>query len=280
MDVRLAFIGDELSDDFAEQLAGARRSGLLEVRTIGRQSLAALGDEAFSKALDQLAAEPTTEIVVVDTPIGSYDCDVTVDLSYDVAQLELFCVRALALGCRKLRVMSYPNTEPPLGDAEWRSRVIERLRSLVIVAQAHGVTLLAENCAGWAGLGSKNTLDLLDAVASPSLKLLFDTGNCLDYGYSGTEFLADVVHAVEHVHLKDASWVDGQIRYVPAGTGDCDVARMIEILISGGYSGVYSLEPHLSLTPHKSSERRADRALTMELAHEAAVGLLKAATDA
>ena len=46
------------------------------------------------------------------------------------------------------------------------------------------MTLLHENCDGWGGLGPKQTLELLQAVGSPAVKLVLAASSALACSYS------------------------------------------------------------------------------------------------
>jgi sugar phosphate isomerase/epimerase len=118
--------------------------------------------------------------------------------------------------------------------------------------------------------GSK-MLDLLDSVGSPALKLLFDTGNGVAYGYNGYELLGEIVRHVAHVHVKDAV---GD-RYTVPGQGAARVADCVELLRAGGYAGAWSLEPHLAIRPHEPGELADDAAPVFVSAGRAMAELLR-----
>jgi len=111
--------------------------------------------------------------------------------------------------------------------------------------------LLHENCHGWASQGYRQSIDMMTTVDSPALRLLFDTGNGLAYGYDGLAFLREVVELVEHVHVKDGRRDDdgGAVFGMP-GEGTADLAGCVTTLEQHGYTGWYSIEPHVALIPH------------------------------
>jgi sugar phosphate isomerase/epimerase len=122
----------------------------------------------------------------------------------------------------------------PEGDrgARWPD-MLETLRHVAGAAQTAGVRLVMEN---HNHNGFVRTSDdaqmILDAVASPSLGLLLDTGNFLD-GLPGIERTA---RRAWHVHAKFT-------RVMPDG-GDAkvDYPAVIRLLRNTGYDGWVSLE--------------------------------------
>ncbi len=144
--------------------------------------------------------------------------------------------------------MSYPNAG--LDEPEWGRRAIERISALAAKAAEAGLTLLHENCAGWAGRDPGRMRRLVEA-AGPGLRLLFDVGNGVAYGYQAFDVLSEVIDLVEHVHIKDARGDGGSAEYVMPGDGDCRVADCLALLLDHGYRGGWSIEPHLQVRPHE-----------------------------
>ena len=55
--------------------------------------------------------------------------------------------------------------------------VIGNIKKITELAEDNGVVCLHENCLSWGGQSHLHSLRLLDAVDSPALRLVFDTGN-------------------------------------------------------------------------------------------------------
>lgn len=252
----LAGIGDEAAPDLPGQLAAVAAAGLdaIELRTVDGTALSDLDDQAFAEVVRALEWSGT-RVVCVDSRIGGWARPVTGPFDLDLDELSVLARRCDALACRYIRVMSYPNDR--LSDQDWRRRVTERTRVLADRAEQAGVVLLHENCAGWAGDSARRALDLLAAVNSPALGVLFDTGNGVPYGYSAFAMLTALVDHVAHVHVKDA--VHGP-RYTLPGDGDARVADCLRLLLDNGYRGAISLEPHLGVVPHQGMTHAPDAA--------------------
>jgi sugar phosphate isomerase/epimerase len=94
-------------------------------------------------------------------------------------------------------------------------------------------------------------LYLLDAVGSPALRLLFDTGNGVAHGYDSYELLERIVDNVEHVHVKDGERRGDAVAYLPPGEGTARVGDCLRLLLARGYRGCWSIEPHIAFRPEE-----------------------------
>jgi sugar phosphate isomerase/epimerase len=247
--VVLGGIGDEAAPGLAGQIAALTRLGwpAIELRTVDGEALADLDERAFDRVRTAVA-DAGLQVSCVDSRIANWGRPISGELGPDLDELAALAPRCRALGTRYVRIMSYPNDGRPAAD--WAAEVVRRIRILTARAADEGLVLLHENCAGWAGESAERTLRLLDAVDSPALRLIFDIGNGLAYGYPAFEFLAQVAGAVAHVHVKDGRLHDGEPVWTPPGRGDCRVADCLRLLADRNWAGVWSIEPHLNVQPH------------------------------
>ncbi|MGH3693831.1 MAG: sugar phosphate isomerase/epimerase family protein [Pseudonocardiaceae bacterium] len=245
-----AGVGDEAGDDLRTQLDALAGLGWsrIELRTVEGTALADLDEAAFTRLADTLAAQGVT-VAGVASRIGNWSRPVTGAFDEDLDELAVLTPRCAALGTRYIRVMSYLNAG--LDEHEWGRRAVYRIRELADRAERAGLVLLHENCTGWAAASAERMLTLLEAVDSPALRLLFDTGNGIAYGYEAYGLLAEILPHVAHVHVKDAEGDAAAPVYTLPGAGRCRVAECLRLLLRSGYTGVWSLEPHLSLRPHE-----------------------------
>jgi len=255
----LAGIGDEAAPDLPGQLAAVAAAGLdaIELRTVDGVALSDLDERAVADVLAALEWSGT-RVVCVDSRIGNWARPVTGPFAADLGELSVLARRCAALGCRYVRVMSYPNAG--LSEPDWRAAVIERLRVLADRAERAGIVLLHENCAGWAAGSAERTLDLIAAVGSPALGVLFDTGNGVAHGYPAHAMLPALLDHVAHVHVKDAVAGPSTTSYTLPGDGDARVADCLRLLLDNGYRGAFSLEPHLGVLPHQGMVHTRDAA--------------------
>ncbi|MGV9889143.1 TIM barrel protein [Streptomyces sp. NPDC003395] len=255
-----AGIGDEAAPDTDGQLAALRRLGwnTIELRSVDGVALADLSPAAFA-ALARRLGDAGVTVVAVASRIGNWSRPVTGDFGMDLAELDVLAERCATLGCRLVRIMSYPNDGLP--QEEWADRVIARTAVLADRAARAGLVLAHENCAGWAGDRADRALRLLHAVDSPALRLLFDIGNGVPYGYHAPDLLRPLAPYVVHVHVKDAVRTpDGGAAYTLPGAGEAGVAECLRILAAHGYTGALSLEPHLAVRPHEGLTRAGEDA--------------------
>ncbi|MFC6066625.1 sugar phosphate isomerase/epimerase family protein [Streptomyces ochraceiscleroticus] len=248
--IRYAGIGDEAAPDLAGQLEALRRLGwrTIELRTVDGTAIADLDDRAFARLSAGLDAAGI-DVVCVDSRIANWARPITGRFEDDLDELRILARRCAALGTRYVRVMSYPNAG--LSEAEWGRRAIRRMTTLVHEAERHGLVLLHENCSGWAGTRADRMLDLLQRIDSPALRLLFDIGNGVPYGYDAHALLDAVIGHVAHVHVKDArARAGGQVDYTLPGEGESGVRECLTALLQHGYTGAWSIEPHTHLRPH------------------------------
>ncbi|GGM80549.1 hypothetical protein GCM10012275_59000 [Longimycelium tulufanense] len=247
---RVCGIGDEAAPGSRDQIRIHQQAGLtgVELRTVEGRGIHDLTTEEVGSLADSLA-EARMVVPVVDTPLGSWAVSVGTDLDAEIDVLRRAARHASMLGCRRLRVMSYPNDGR--AEPEWRAESLRRMRVLASIAEDLDVLLLHENCHGWGSQSHDHTLAMLSYVDSKRLRLVFDMGNGIAYGYEPVSFLREVLAWVDHVHVKDARKDpgDGAVFVMP-GQGEADVAGCVRLLEQSGYRGWYSVEPHIALIPH------------------------------
>lgn len=248
--ITFAGVGDEAGESLGEQIEAHERLGwsTIELRNVDGVPLADLDDAAFERTVDQVG-RAGLRVVCVDSRIANWARPITGDFDLDLSELDTLGKRCAALGTRYVRVMSYPNNG--LDDVEWGARVRTRMRLLTERAEAAGLVLLHENCAGWAGTDADMARRLVEDVDSPALRLLFDIGNGIAYRYEAYDMLVPLLPWVEHVHVKDARRENGEAVYTLPGEGDCRVADCLRLLLDAGYAGTLTMEPHLRVRPHE-----------------------------
>lgn len=257
---------DEAAPDLAGQIQATRALGWtrIEARMIDGVNLHDLSDEAFDRVRAQ-CAEAGVRISCLGTAIANWGKAIDQDDAPSQQELTRALARARLLGCTRLRIMSYAILRGRGAEDQMAQERFRRLRTIVARCRDAGIQALHENCATYGGMGAAYTLRLLDAV--PGLELIFDTGNPVqDDDYTqplradGTlpkqrswEFYRQVRDRVRHVHIKDGRWdaATGRMHYTFPGDGDGDVRRILADLLSRGYAGELSIEPHLAAIHHQ-----------------------------
>jgi L-ribulose-5-phosphate 3-epimerase len=245
-----AGIGDEAAPDLPGQLAAIEQLGwrALELRTVDGVALADLDRPALGRLIGSVHRAGVS-VVCLDSRIGGWAGSIADPFDHDLVELRALTGLCAELDTRYVRIMSYPDAG--LSQQQWRREVLDRVRRLTDVAESAGITLVHENCAGWAASSAERALDLLAAADSPALRLLFDTGNGVAYGYRAVDLLAELVPSVAHVHVKDAVGGGADTAYTLPGDGQAEVTSCLRMLRDGGYQGALSIEPHLATRPHE-----------------------------
>ncbi|MBU6269368.1 MAG: TIM barrel protein [Sphingomonadales bacterium] len=128
-----------------------------------------------------------------------------------------------------------------MSDEAHFANAVAVLRKAADLAEAAGVTLLLEplNTRLFAAMYLVSTrlgLDIVEAVASPNLRLLYDVWHSATMGEDMAAVLAGRIHLVAHVQFADMD-----DRHEP-GTGAIDWGRAMRILTDMGYTGGIGLE--------------------------------------
>lgn len=128
-----------------------------------------------------------------------------------------------------------------LSEEDHFANAVAALRAAADLAEEAGVTLLLEplNTKLFSAMylvSTKLGLDLVEAVNSPNLRLLYDVWHSAVMGEDMAEVLAGRIHLVAHIQVADTP-----DRNEP-GTGDLDWSKVVQTLRDLGYSGAIGLE--------------------------------------
>ncbi|HLU48371.1 MAG TPA: sugar phosphate isomerase/epimerase family protein [Planctomycetota bacterium] len=245
-------IADEAATSIERQVEAHRALGWrhIELRLIDGTNVVDLDDSAFDRVADRVRSAGL-EVSCFAARLANWGRPIDTDFAVDRDELVRNIPRMQRLGTRFIRCMSYPNAKPPLPVAEWRKRVVDRMRELAKIAEDGGVVLVHENCDGWGGLGPRETMELLAEVDSPALKLVFDTGNPVAHRQDAWEYYPGVRDEIVYVHIKDyRRGDDGKEVACYAGEGEGRVRDIISDLLERGYDGGFSIEPHITSVVH------------------------------
>lgn len=168
---------------------------------------------------------------------------------------------AKMLECSRLRIFPFyaPVNRLILGTPKDIEAMCERLLPAVRLAQEAGITLLLENCYHSHLQKGLMTLELVRAIDSPHLKLLYNPANSyraskerIPFAYrdaTPVEELKVILPWVEHLHIKDYHYVEGlnqPYQHAPLGKGEVPYPEMLDILKEAGYQGSLSCEPEVT----------------------------------
>ncbi len=239
--LKLSGFGDEIAEDFEEQLREMRKMNLnhIALRNLWGVNVIDLSPAQKKRARD-LLRQYGMGISEIGSPLGK----VSINSSWkkEWARYESAIEKAHYFNCPRIRIFSFyfPKGEP---SEKYRDQVVKRLKEMADRAEAEGIMLLHENEANIYGETGIHCKDLAEAVDSPNFKLIFDPAN---YLHSGTKafsqwFQMQADHVV-HLHIKDITF---DKVFKPAGQGDSEIPELIAELVKRGFSGYATMEPHL-----------------------------------
>lgn len=240
--VTISGFGDEIDADLKTQMDVMEAEGIrhIEFRNVWGQSVETLNDDQMQTA-KKLLDERGFRISSIGSGLGKIG--VHDDFDAHLKRCARYIEVAKYFETDRLRIFSF---FIPKGDLprDYRDEVMRRMRAMVDMAEREGVILAHENERDIYGEKPPECRDLLDTIASPNFRAIFDFANFVQAGVrplaEGWELLKD---DIDYFHIKDARLSDGKVQ--PAGEGDGDVRAILTEKLSSGWEGVLSLEPHL-----------------------------------
>ena len=151
------------------------------------------------------------------------------------------------------------DSRPTLNESEWVT-LLSNLDRLVQSAAARGVVASIHP---HVGTMIESTDDVERVLNGSRIGLCLDTGHLLIGGTDPVELARNNAARISHVHLKDVrrdlaervqrkelTYTEAVRRglYTPLGTGDIDIATIVNSLEAAGYAGYYVLEQDTILT--------------------------------
>lgn len=248
-------ISDEAGKPIDVQIKAHQALGWnhLELRVVDDFNLATLAEKDYKIVYEKLK-QANMQVSCFSSGIANWAKKISGDFNEDLNELNSAIPRMHELGTKFVRIMSYPNDN--WSDADWSQEVFRRIKELSRIAEDNGLILVHENCSGWAGLGSENTLKLIEEVDSPALKLVYDTGNPPAEGQDPWDFYQKVKQHIVYVHIKDAKQtkLGEETEFTYPGEGDGYVKEIVTDLLKNGYDDGFSIEPHLAAIIHLAKD--------------------------
>ncbi|MEW6355444.1 MAG: sugar phosphate isomerase/epimerase [Planctomycetota bacterium] len=255
-------IADEAGKPIDVQIKAHQEIGLkhIEIRNVDSVNLTDVPDEKFDEIFEKVNAAGLT-VSCFASQLCNWARPVTNDFKVDVQELKRAIPRMHRFNCKFIRCMSYPNDKKePLPEKEWKKEVFRRMKKLTKIAEDGDVVLVHENCDGYGGKGPAQTLELLDAVGSDNLKLVFDTGNTVFHGQDSYDFYSKVQDHVVYIHIKDGKPQDGKTVTTYPGEGVGAVREICKAQLAKDPDAGFSIEPHLAAAVHLGKEANDEQA--------------------
>ncbi len=148
---------------------------------------------------------------------------------------------AQRLGCKTL-IATVGNEQPGLSAWQMHDSIVAGLRAVAADAERAGVTIVLEplntlvNHKGYYLWSSREGFDILRAVGSPNVKLLFDIYHQQIMEGNVIQNITENIGLVGHFHSAD---VPGRHEY---GSGELNYANICAAIDKAGYQGYIGLE--------------------------------------
>lgn len=268
---KLAIITDEVSHDFEHALDLISQWGLkyVELRTVDRTNLADLDDAGVAR-VKRLLDERGLQVVAFASPflkcyLHEPKTGPAGDAFFSAANTypeHLEILKRLGhlstiFGTKMTRCFSFWREDDPGAVFD---EVVDRLKESAKLAEGYGLILAMENENACNGGTPQEVKDLVAAVDSPALGVMWDGGNAqwadVPAYPEGYDLVKDRLF---HVHVKDiVVEPDGTRHGTTLGKGLVDFRSMFKAMIADGYEGGISLEPHYKAgEPGPEAEVRA-----------------------
>lgn len=255
---------DEAAPDIDGQIRATKELGwkYIEARSIDGVNLTMVDDRKFDEVVSKLE-EAGVQINCFGSGVANWAQKITDPPDPSYQEMKRAIPRMKRLGVKMIRIMSFAIPEEVL-DVDWSEEAIKRVKKIVKMAEDAGILCVHENCSGWGSLSWEHTLRLLEGVNSPSLKLVYDTGNPLFHldvrGHKPYkrqdpwEFYTHVKQHIVYVHIKDGYVKeDGKNVCTFPGEGNGKVREALTDIFANGYDGGISIEPHMAVVYHDPS---------------------------
>ena len=237
---KLSAFADEIGSDPGLQFSTLEKLGVGEIQLLGAwgKNVMELSTSELAE-LKSIAESHGLGFHGIGSPLGKLN--ISEDARASIDGVRTAAAAAHAVGAERVRVFSfyYDSGASPV---TIRSQVIDRLGSMLEVAEQSGVTLIHENEKDIYGDTGARCLDL--AVNLPALGHCFDFSNFVQCDEDTLECWNKLRNYVVYFDVKDAIAGSGVV--VPAGEGDGRLVEIFRDAISSGYDDRFNLEPHLS----------------------------------
>ena len=239
--VILTGFADEIAGDLTTQMAVIRRLSMnhIEMRGVDGGNLIFHTPEKVTEIKSRLD-ENGIRLSALGSPLGKIGITDAFEPHFEAFKKAVDI--AHRMDTKNIRMFSF--YLPGGADPEaYREAVFDRIGQFVDYADRNDAVLLHEHEKGIYGERAAECKKLLDAFGGKSFKAVFDFANFVQAKQDTMEAYELLKDHIAYVHVKDAVWESGAV--VPAGMGDGQVAEILKKMLSDGYRGFLSLEPHL-----------------------------------
>jgi len=245
--IKLSAFADEVTTNFDDQVGFLVSNKIrnIEMRSLNSKNILDLSLSELVEVKKKLS-DNGISVSAIASPIGKIKLDQPFEAHLDRFRRAIHL--ANFFNAPYIRVFSYYAPDGKDID-DFRDEVIRRMSIKARLLEGSGITMVHENEADIYGCSAAHCADIIQSVASPNLKLVYDPGNFVwsEHITNNMQVCWPVVAPfVVHVHIKD--WKLGSINAgsMP-GEGDGQVKELLATLSAINYTGFITLEPHLML---------------------------------
>lgn len=236
----LGVITDEVTQNIFEAAAFCKKYGLdcMEVRSVNDHSPFDFTDKDIED-INAAAKQYGLTVCAISAPLFKCDIDDETAIKSHIENFEKCAVRANRLGAKYIRGFDFWECGASL---EARA---EKYKKIAEICEKYDIICVIEADPSVHSNTPHKTAELVKAIDSPYIKVLFDPGNEVWVNERASADAYDTVKPyLAHIHIKDADIIDGKPDAVKVGTGLVDYKALFSKLIADGYSGAVMLETH------------------------------------
>ena len=237
---KLGVITDEVTQDIFEAAEFCKKHGLkcMEVRSVNDHSPFDFTDQDIAD-INAAAKKYDLSVCAISAPLFKCDFDDDAAIAFHIANFEKCAMRANQIGAKMIRGFDF-----------WDSGVsiekrAEKYKNIAQICQKYDIICVIEADPSVHSNTPHKTAELVKAIDSPYIKVLFDPGNEIWVNEKASD---DAYMAVKpylaHIHIKDADIIDGKPDGVKIGAGLVDYKTLFARLIDDEYCGNVMLETH------------------------------------
>ncbi|MDF2699416.1 MAG: gfo/Idh/MocA family oxidoreductase [Haloplasmataceae bacterium] len=242
MSFLLSGFADEIDENFMIQLKSVKQLKMdyIEIRGVDGRNISTYSLYEMIKIKETLD-ENEIKVSAMGTPIGKVFLDDDFDAHFEM--FKKLIEAAHILNTKYIRIFSFFIHKNENAD-DFSDEIIKRLKMLVEYAKEHDIILLHENEKDIYGDLPRRVLKLVETINDDHFRLIFDFANYIQCGVNTLEAYEMLKDYIVYFHIKDAL-KDGTV--VPAGNGDGNIKKILQMAFNSGFKGFTSLEPHLGL---------------------------------
>lgn len=237
---KLGVITDEVTQDIFEAAEFCKKHGLecMEVRSVNDHSPFDFTDQDIAD-INAAAQKYDLSVCAISAPLFKCDFDDAAAIDAHIENFEKCAMRANQIGAKMIRGFDFWDSGVSL------EKRAEKYKNIAEICQKYDIICVIEADPSVHSNTPHKTAELVKAIDSPYIKVLFDPGNevWVNEKASDDAYMA-VKPYLAHIHIKDADIIDGKPDGVKIGAGLVDYKTLFARLIDDGYCGNVMLETH------------------------------------